>query len=48
MYKTIHFLQSPDKSASRYLRRAVAENSARIGYALDNSPLVRLFMKNES
>ena len=31
MYKTIHFLLTPDKSASRHLRRIVAENSGRIG-----------------
>ena len=38
MYKTIHFLLSPDKSASRYLRRAVAENSARIGVTVGTWP----------
>ena len=38
MYKTIHFLLTPDKSASRYLRRSVAQNSARIGVTVGTWP----------
>jgi RecB family exonuclease len=38
MYDVIHFLLTPDKSASRRLRRIVAENSARVGVIVGTWP----------
>ena len=44
MYKTIHFLLTPDKSASRRLRRIVAENSAKIGVKVGTWPELVTFL----
>lgn len=47
MYNTIHYLLTPDKSASRRLRRIVAENSARIGVMIGTWPeLVSVLQQN--
>lgn len=47
MYRDIHFLLTPDKSASRRLRRIVAENYARIGVLVGTWPeLVSVLRQN--
>lgn len=47
MYNVIHFLLTPDKSASRRLRRIVAENAARIGVIIGTwSELVATLQQN--
>ncbi|MFZ4857860.1 MAG: PD-(D/E)XK nuclease family protein [Desulfuromonadaceae bacterium] len=47
MYTAIHFLLTPDKSASRRLRRIIAENGARIGVMVGTWPeLVTLLQQN--
>lgn len=47
MYNVIHFLLTPDKSASRRLRRIVAENTARIGVMVGTWPeLVSVLRQN--
>ena len=47
MYNIIHFLLTPDKSASRRLRRIVAENAARIGVMIGTWPeLVAVLLQN--
>jgi len=47
MYNVIHFLLTPDKSASRRLRRIVAESAARIGVTVGTWPeLVTALQKN--
>lgn len=47
MYNVIHFLLTPDKSASRRLRRIVAENAARMGVMVGTWPeLVSILQQN--
>lgn len=47
MYNVIHYLLTPDKSASRRLRRLVAENAARIGVMVGTWPeLITVLQQN--